>query len=342
MVGLPFDPTALVDAGGPHTLSSAGRPVRPRPAQLTGIGLRAPHAAAVLQQLPDLGFLEVHSENFYGQQAAERQGLLALRAHYDISLHGVGLSLGAAAGIDEAHLKRLAELVDAVQPVRVSDHAAFSSARPDGPQVVHAADLLPLARTREAIDILSANIGRVQDALQRRIAIEHLSAYIGFEDDQVPEVDFLIEVCMRTGCALLLDANNLVVNGLNRYRRRHGAAAHGAMGQVAALQHAQAEAMDFVWSLPPGLVTEVHLAGFRWPTTADAVVVDDHSQRVSPTVWAVYEAALDHLGPLPTLIEWDTDLPPLSVLLDEARLAADRLGLLMGPGGASSGAEAWD
>jgi len=323
-------------------MSSAGRPVSPRPAQLTGIGLRAPHAAAVLQQLPDLGFLEVHSENFYGQQAAERQGLLALRAHYDISLHGVGLSLGAAAGIDEAHLRRLAELVDAVQPVRVSDHAAFSSGRPDGPQVLHAADLLPLAFTPACIDILVANIGQVQDRLQRRIAIEHLSAYIAFEDDQVPEVDFLIEVCRRSGCALLLDANNLVVNGLNRYRRRLGAAAHGPMGQVAALQHAEAEAMDFVWSLPPGLVSEVHLAGFRWPAHADALVVDDHSQRVSPSVWAVYEAALDHLGPVPTLIEWDTDLPPLSVLLDEARMAADRLAVLLSPDGMPGPTDAWD
>ena len=302
----------------------------PTPASLTGIGLRPPHAEALLTQRPQLGFLEVHSENFFGDDAAQRQGLMALRAHWDISLHGVGLSLGAAAGIDTWHLERLARLVDEVQPVRVSDHAAFSRARPDGHDIVHAADLLPLAFTPQAIDILVANITQVQDRLQRRIAIEHLSAYIAFEDDRIPEVDFLIEVCRRSGCGLLLDINNLLVNGVNRHRRRHAGSPPGPMAQHAALQQAHAEALDFIWSLPPGLVAEIHLAGFRWPSDPQAVVVDDHSQRVSPTGWDVYEGALDHLGPCPTLIEWDTDLPPLAVLLDEARLAANRLGGLMG------------
>jgi uncharacterized protein (UPF0276 family) len=306
-------------------------PRAPRPESFTGIGLRAPHAAALLAHGADLGFVEVHSENFFGDDAAARQGLLAVRERWDISLHGVGLSLGAAAGVDAWHLERLARLVDEVQPVSVSDHAAFARARPDGHSTVHAADLLPLAFTPRALDILVANIGQVQERLQRRIAIENLSAYIAFEDDEIPEVEFLIEACRRSGCGLLLDLNNLVVNGVNRYRLRHGAEAHGFMGQQAALQQAQAEAMDFVWSLPPGIVRQIHLAGFRWPATPEAWVIDDHSQRVSPTVWSVYEAALDHLGPCATLIEWDTDLPPLAVLLDEARLAAQRLGALMGP-----------
>jgi uncharacterized protein (UPF0276 family) len=303
----------------------------PAPESLTGIGLRAPHAASLLAQRAPLGFLEVHSENFFGGEAAERQGLLALRAQYDVSLHGVGLALGSAVGIDAWHLDRLAELVATVQPVRVSDHAAFARGAPDGQHTVHAADLLPLAFTPESIDILVRNITQVQDRLQRPIAIEHLSACMAYADDQVPEVDFLIEVCRRSGCQLLLDANNLVVNGINRYRRRHGDAAHGFMGQQAALQQAQVEAMDWVWSLPPGLVNQIHLAGFRWPAGPNDLVVDDHSQRVSPTVWAVYEAALDHLGPCPTLVEWDVDLPPLPVLLDEARLAAQALKAVMAP-----------
>ncbi len=307
------------------------RPTPPRPESLTGIGLRAPHAAALLALRAPLGFLEVHSENFFGGDAPARQGLMGLRAHYDVSLHGVGLSLGAAAGIDPWHLDRLAELVNTVQPVRVSDHAAFARGKPDGVNTVHAADLLPLAFTPASVDILAGNITQVQDRLRRPIAIEHLSAYIAFADDQIAETDFLMEVCRRTGCHLLLDLNNLVVNGINRYRRQHGEAAHGFMGQQAALAQAQAEAMDWVWSLPPGVVSEVHLAGFRWPATADALVIDDHSQRVSPTVWAVYEATLDHLGPCPTLIEWDTDLPPLAVLLDDARLAAQALKAVMAP-----------
>ncbi len=306
-------------------------PRAPSPASFTGIGLRAPHAQALLAHGADLGFVEVHSENFFGDDAAARQGLLAVRQRWDVSLHGVGLSLGAAAGIDTWHLDRLARLVDEVQPVSVSDHAAFARARADGQTLVHAADLLPVAFTPGSVDILVANIGQVQDRLQRPIAIENLSAYIAFDDDAIPEVDFLVEVCRRSGCGLLLDLNNLVVNGINRYRLRHGEAAHGFMGQQAALQQAQAEAMDFVWSLPPGIVRQIHLAGFRWPATPEALVIDDHSQRVSPTVWSVYEAALDHLGPCPTLIEWDTDLPPLAVLLDEARLAAQRLGALMAP-----------
>ncbi len=303
----------------------------PVPESLTGIGLRAPHAASLLANPAPLGFLEVHSENFFGGDAPERQGLLALRARYDISLHGVGLALGSAAGIDAWHLDRLAELVSAVQPVRVSDHAAFARGALSPGQMVHAADLLPLAFTPEGINILVRNITQVQERLQRPIAIEHLSACMAYADDQIPEVDFLIEVCRRSGCQLLLDANNLVVNGINRYRQRHGEAAHGFMGQQAALQQAQAEAMDWVWSLPPGMVSQIHLAGFRWPASPADLVVDDHSQRVSPTVWAVYEAALDHLGPCPTLIEWDVDLPPLPVLLDEARLATQALKAVMAP-----------
>ncbi|MEY4766222.1 MAG: hypothetical protein RI907_2895 [Pseudomonadota bacterium] len=319
-----------MNAPRPSTVTPA-RPQAPRPEQLTGIGLRPAHAAALLAHPADIGFVEVHAENFFGDDAATRQGLMPFRERWDVSLHGVGLSLGSAEGLDPWHLDRLAALVDVVQPFRVSDHASFARARPDGQTLVHAADLLPVARTPASIDILVRNIGQVQERLQRRIAIEHLSAYIGFEDDHIPEVDFLVEVCRRSGCALLLDLNNLVVNGLNRHRRQQPPG-----HTMAALQQARAEAMDFVWSLPPGLVNEIHLAGFRWPAGATDLVIDDHSHRVSPTVWEVYEAALDHLGPCPTLVEWDTDLPPLAVLLDEARLAAHRLRALASPGGSAS------
>lgn len=287
---------------------------------LVGIGLRQAHAAALRELMPPLGFLEVHAENFFADGGAALQALIDWRAHYPISLHGVGLSLGSASGVDAQHLAKLVRLTEQIDPVRVSDHASFGRVAGAGEATVHASDLLPLAFTAESQDILVRNIAQVQDALQRPILIENLSAYMAYEDDVIPEVEFLAEVCRRSGCQLLLDLNNLVVNGLNKARRAswQGGAPFEA---GSALNQARAEALDHVWSLPPGVVGQLHLAGFRWPEQADRLFIDDHSQRVSPTVWDVYEQALLHLGPVPTLIEWDVDLPPLSVLLDEVRVA---------------------
>jgi uncharacterized protein (UPF0276 family) len=171
--------------------------------------------------------------------------------------------------------------------------------------------------------VLVSNIQQVQERLKRPILIENLSAYFSYEDDVIPEVAFLTQACLRSGCQLLLDLNNLVVNGLNRARRQAWAAGLAEPDTAPALAQARAQALDFVWSLPANLVGQIHLAGFRWPDQPDKLVIDDHSQRVSPTVWDVYEQALQHVGPVPTLIEWDTDLPPLAVLLDEARLAGE-------------------
>lgn len=297
------------------------------PASLIGIGLRQPHAQSLMAQRPALGFVEVHSENFFAEGGSAIQALLAVRAHYPVSLHGVGLSLGSASGVDEGHLSRLASLVEQVAPVRVSDHASFAHVRPAGahtPGAVHASDLLPLAFTQASQDVLVANIQRVQDRLRRPILIENLSAYMAYEDDQIPEIEFLIQTCRRSGCQLLLDLNNLLVNGLNRARRLHWQHEPGSEpDRDRAIQQARAETLDFVWSLPPGMVGQIHLAGFRWPERPDQLVIDDHSQRISPAVWDAYDMALNHLGEVPTLIEWDVDLPPLAVLLDEARLAAD-------------------
>lgn len=297
------------------------------PSSLIGIGLRQPHAQALLTQRPRLGFVEVHSENFFAEGGSAIQALLEVRAHYPVSLHGVGLSLGSASGVDEAHLDRLARLVEQVSPVRVSDHASFAHVHParDGASgAVHASDLLPIAFTAASMDVLVANIQRVQERLRRPILIENLSAYMAYEDDQIPEVEFLIQTCRRAGCQLLLDLNNMLVNGLNRARRLHWQDAPGSEpDRERAIQQARAETLDFVWSLTPGMVGQIHLAGFRWPDQPDQLVIDDHSQRVSPAVWDAYDMALNHLGEVPTLIEWDVDLPPLAVLLDEARLAAE-------------------
>ena len=308
---------------------------------LIGIGLRQPHAAALHELMPPLGFLEVHAENFFADGGAALQALIDWRTHYPISLHGVGLSLGSASGIDTAHLAKLVRLAEQVDPVRVSDHASFgrvAAATTSGQAAIHASDLLPLAFTPASQDILVRNIGQVQDALKRPILIENLSAYMAFEDDVIPDVDFLIDTCRRCGCQLLLDLNNLVVNGLNRAKRASWQAGGNAFDAAAALGKARAEALDFVWALSPGWVGQIHLAGFRWPDQLDKLFIDDHSHRVSPTVWDVYEQALAHLGPVPTLIEWDTDLPPLAVLLDEARMARDILARVQG----EPAEEEWD
>lgn len=290
---------------------------------LVGIGLRAPHVDALLASLPPLGCVEVHSENHFADGGASLAWLDEVRQHYPVSLHGVGLALGSAAGLDADHLARLARLVARINPVRVSDHACFGRVARQAPlPPVHASDLLPLAFTPVSLDILATHVQQVQDHLRRPLLIENLTAYVHHAHDTLTETEFLTALCRRTGCRLLLDLNNLLVNGLNKVRRPP----HGPhLTQAAALQQASALALDAVWSLPADIVGQLHLAGFRWPQQADALVIDDHSQRMSPTGWALYRQALAHLGPVPTVIEWDTDLPGLAVLLDEARLAEEAL-----------------
>lgn len=292
-----------------------------------GIGLRQPHYEAWLAQRPALGFVEVHSENFFGQGGAALAVLEAVRAEHAVGLHGVGLSLGSAGDLDAQHLDKLAALVDRVDPVRVSEHACFARVALPGQTAMHAADLLPVAFNKASLDLLVAHVEQVQTRLQRPLLIEHLSAYVAHDGDTMAEVDFLIALCRRSGCQLLLDLNNLMVNGLNRARRaawRQGDGAQQAQAPQRALSQALAESQAFVQALPPGLVGQLHLAGCRWPLDPHALVIDDHSQRVSPACWTLFDTTLAHLGPLPTLIEWDTDLPDLSVLLDEADLAQQR------------------
>lgn len=273
------------------------------PAQ-AGIGLRRPHYAGLLAAPPPLGFVEVHSENFFGDGGAALGVLEAARANWPVSLHGVGLSLGSAAGIDEAHLTRLAALAQRIAPVRVSDHASFARApRHSGGPVVHGNDLLPIAFTDASLAILASNVQRVQDRLQRPLLVENLSAYVHWADDRIAEPEFFNELVRRTGCGLLLDVNNLVVNALNGGADEVGAAA-------AACRWVDAIAVD--------AVDEIHLAGYH---ATDDIVIDDHGSRVHAPVWQVYRYALQRLGLRPTLVEWDTAIPPLAVLLGEAAAA---------------------
>jgi len=267
---------------------------------VAGIGLRHPHYAALMQRLPALGFVEVHSENFFGQGGAALAVLDQVAHHYPVSLHGVGLSLGSAAGLDEWHLDQLADLVLRVEPVRVSDHASFARAVRGG-GIQHAADLLPVPFTHEALNVMCSNVQRVQDRLQRPLLVENLSAYLQWSDAEMSEPRFLRELARRTGCSLLLDVNNIYVNALN--------------AQIAGkcpdpLSHCR-HWMDELGDVAVG---EIHVAGHL---RMDDIVIDDHGSRVADEVWDLLQHALRHWGAVPTLVEWDTDIPPLDVLLQE-------------------------
>jgi uncharacterized protein len=273
----------------------------------TGIGLRQPHYAALLADdapAAELGFVEVHSENFFADGGAALGVLHAARARWPVSLHGVGLGLGSAVGVDEAHLQRLANLVQRIDPVRVSDHACFArAAHHAGGPVLHGADLLPIAFTAAALDILVANVQQVQDRLRRPILVENLSAYLQWADNTLVEPDFFNQLVQRSGCGLLLDVNNLVVNALNVRR-----------DETWAVQSACA----WIDKIDPNSVGEIHLAGYL---DLGDIVIDNHGSRVHSPVWQVFAHALKRFGPKPTLLEWDTALPPLDVLLQEAQSA---------------------
>ena len=272
----------------------------------TGIGLRQPHYDAVLATAPPLGFVEVHSENFFADGGAALAVLDAARARYDVSLHGVGLALGSAAGLDAWHLDRLARLVERVQPLRVSDHASFARARvAEGGPLLHANDLLPVACTPAQLAIMARNVSQAQERLGRAILVENIAAYLAFDaPDRIPEADFLAALCERSGCGLLLDVNNLMVNAVNAQAR-----------------DPVATCCAFVDALPTGIVGEIHLAGYC-DETDFGIAIDDHGSRVREAVWQVYGHALQRLGHVPTLVEWDTALPALEVLLGEAATAA--------------------
>lgn len=257
--------------------------------------MRAGHYRDFLAQRPKVAWLEVHTENYLQPSGWDWQVLQSVRRDYSISLHGVGLGLGSARGFSEPHLQRVRALVQRIEPAMVSEHLCWGA-------VAHQQlnDLLPLALNGEAMDLLCARVGRVQDALKRPILLENVSTYLRFRDDAMSEAQFLAELARRSGCGLLLDINNLYVNQCN-----HGEDA------LAALQ-----------CIAPGSVGELHLAGHLVTPHA---VVDHHGATVAEPVWDLYAAALQRYGAVPTLIEWDTDLPPLDVLLGEAGKAQTML-----------------
>jgi len=261
-----------------------------------GVGLRFAHHRTVLELRPPVAWFEVHTENYMGGGTNVRY-LDAIRAAYPVSLHGVGLSLGSAQEIDAVHLARIRLLVDRIEPGLVSEHLSWNVV--DGRYL---ADLLPLPLTEEALATVCSHVDQIQCALKRQILIENPSSYLRYEHSTIPEWEFLASVTQRTGCGILCDVNNIFVSACN----------HGW------------SPTEYLASLPPETVREIHLAGhsMRQLASGRVIRIDDHGSRIAPEVWALYGKALSHFGAKPTLIEWDNDIPALEVLLDEADHAA--------------------
>lgn len=265
-----------------------------------GVGLRHPHLPDFLAAPQPAAWLEIHSENYLAPGGPRLAALERLRRDYPLSCHGVGLSLGSAEGLDKAHLKRLRALYDRLAPGLVSEHLAWSTA----PSWAFLADLLPLPYTREALDVVAANVDHAQEALGRRLLVENPSTYLRFQEADWDEAGFLSELARRTGCGLLLDVNNLHVSAAN-----HGGDPRAALDQM-----------------PLAAVEEIHIAGHaRVATPVGELLIDDHGSEVAEPVWALLTATLERAGPKPVLVEWDTNIPALPVLLAEARRADARL-----------------
>lgn len=260
-----------------------------------GIGLRAQHHDDLLRDRPDVGWLEAHSENYFADGGAQIEYLLALRALYPLSLHGVGLSLGSADPLDREHLWRLRRLVHLSEPALISEHLSWGAA-----QGTHLNDLLPLPYTQEALRHMVTRVSEVQDHLGRQILIENVSSYLQFEAADMAEWEFLDALAERSGCGILLDVNNVYVSSRNH----------------------QFDARAYISHMRPRHVGEIHLAGHSINRHGEfSILIDTHSRPVCDEVWDLYAFTIEQLGPRPTLIEWDTDIPALHVLVDEARLA---------------------
>lgn len=265
-----------------------------------GVGFKPVHTADLLAGDPAVRFIEVHAENYMGAGGPPHARLAALRAHYALSIHGVGLSIGSPEGLDPIHLDRLRRLCERYQPESFSEHLAWSSHGG-----VFYNDLLPLPYTRNTLDHVCRHVDQVQVALGRPMLLENPSTYLRFEASEMTETDFLSEVVRRTGCGLLLDVNNVFVSCSN----------------------ADADPRAYLDLLPLEAVGEIHLAGHHAGVdeTGAPLLVDAHGSPVADPVWTLFDQVLARTGPLPTLIEWDNDVPAWPVLRAEAAAAARRL-----------------
>lgn len=272
--------------------STRTSPIPPR----AGVGLKPEHYRDILDHAPDIGWFEIHAENYMGEGGPPHAYLTAVRERYPISLHGVGLSIGGAGPLDKEHLARLRVLADRYQPGLFSEHLAWSSH-----DTVYLNDLLPLPYTEDTLQRVCDHIDEVQETLQRQMLLENPSTYVAFAESTMSEVDFLREIVRRTGCGLLLDVNNVFVQATN----------HGF------------DARDYLDSFPTEHVGEIHLGGHAEDEDDDgsALLIDDHGREVADPVWTLFGHALARTGPVPTLIEWDNDVPSWQVLFAEAKRA---------------------
>lgn len=268
---------------------------RPQDNNLAGIGLRGEHYIDLLENKPDVGWIEVHPENYFGG-GAHRHFLMEARKDYPLSLHAVGLSLGSTDPVREEHLQKFKELIDIYEPFQVSDHASWSASGN-----AHLNDLLPLPYTNETLSTLARNVEQTQDYFGRQILVENPSSYLAFDGNEMTEYEFMNNLAARTGCKILLDINNIFVQANN----------HGL------------DPYEYIAAVKSAYVGEMHLAGHTEQTisTGEVIFVDTHDQLVKDDVWALYEFAVKTHGATPSLIEWDQDLPTLDVLVGEAHKA---------------------
>ena len=271
-------------------------PIPPR----AGVGLKPEHYREILDTSPDIGWFEIHAENYMGEGGPPHAYLTAVRERYPVSLHGVGLSIGGAGPLDKEHLSRLRTLIERYQPALFSEHLAWSSH-----DTVYLNDLLPLPYMEKTLTRVCDHIDEVQDTLQRPMLLENPSTYVAFAETSMSEVEFLREITRRTGCGLLLDVNNVYVQATN----------HGF------------DAFDYLDSFPADRVGEIHLGGHADDEDDDGapLLIDDHGREVADPVWALYAHALSRTGAKPTLIEWDNDVPPWALLFAEAKRADARI-----------------
>lgn len=261
----------------------------------SGIGLRTEHYQEMLETLPEVSFLEVHSENYFGEGGQPLAYLELFRSKYPLSLHGVGLSLGSIDPLNPVPLARLKRLVERFKPALVSDHLCWVGL---GGNFLN--DLLPLPYTGESLRHMTRRVQEAQDFLGRQMLVENVSSYLEYEESTIPEWEFVAELVHRSGCGLLLDVNNIYVNAVNH----------------------DFDPTIYLRTIAAASVQEIHLAGFDRLEAGDgAVLIDTHGKPVSQDVWQLYDAAIALCGPVPTLIEWDTDIPPLRQLLQEAEKA---------------------
>jgi uncharacterized protein len=261
-----------------------------------GIGLRSQHLRQFVSEKPDIGWVEVHSENFYTLGGPDFDCLLEVRKNYPISLHGIGMSLGSHDGVDEQHLSQVKKLIDIIDPFLVSDHLSWNTTSDN-----FLPDLLPTPFNTKALDVFARNISAIQDKLGRELLLENPSTYFEFNDSTMSEPEFLNKLTKKTGAKIILDVNNIYISGLN----------NGWSSE------------QYIEDVDISVVKEIHLSGhfIKELPNNKKLYIDAHDSHVCEEVWQLYQLAINKFGSVPTLVEWDVDIPALSILVEEAKMA---------------------